>query len=583
MPDPTILLTDILDDVRDGKIQLPDFQREWVWDNDHVRELLTSICQAFPIGAIMALEAGGDMKFKSRLLAGVPSGTNSTPSAFLLDGQQRLTTLYQALHHSGPVITRDRRGKRIKRWYYIKMLEAIKDTPEWENVIVSVPEKDKKIVTSELEYEKHMMPTNCLLDAEDWGHGYQDYWENKDHPHENARTCSKQFKSIVRNKLTRYSLPVLWLKKETPKEAVCSVFEKVNTGGVPLNTSDLVTAMFAASDFSLRNDWRKRRKSLYPKYLTLENIGGEQFLQVVALLARSSCKKRDILNLRLDDYEECADRAEEGFVLAAKFLRQQFIFQKRDVPYNTQLVPLAAIYANLKDKLQSKNAIDKLERWFWSGIFSEAYGSAIETQFAQDLAEIGEYIRSGTEPQLVREASFTPERLVSLRTRNSAAYKGLYALQMKCGAADWRTGKPLSLATWDEENIDIHHIFPVAWCTSAERKHKISRQLYDSIINKTPIDAKTNRTIGRKAPSKYLKELRKENKNLDAVLRAHWLDPDLLRDNKFSKSFVERGQAMFDLINETIGKPKTDNRTIFQREVASVGDSDESEYIDDYE
>ena len=66
------------------------------------------------------------------------------------------------------------------------------------------------------------------------------------------------------------------------------------------------------------------------------------------------------------------------------------------------------------------------------------------------------------QPVLVGEANFIPERLLSLRTRNSAAYKGLYALQMKSGASDWRTGEQLAFATWHQENIDIHHIFPVA-------------------------------------------------------------------------------------------------------------------------
>ena len=88
--------------------------------------------------------------------------------------------------------------------------------------------------------------------------------------------------------------------------------------------------------------------------------------------------------------------------------------------------------------MRRPSASAKLERWFWSGIFGEAYGSAVETQYALDLTQVAEWIRGGPEPTLVREASFVPERLLSLRTRNSAAYKGLYALQMKSGAADWK-------------------------------------------------------------------------------------------------------------------------------------------------
>ena len=108
---------------------------------------------------------------------------------------------------------------------------------------------------------------------------------------------------------------------------------------------------------------------------------------------------------------------------------------------------LAALYVELGDQLAPAVARAKLERWFWSGIFGEVYGGAVETQYGLDLAQVVNWVRGGAEPTLVSEANFVPERLLSLRTRNSAAYKGLYALQMKSGAADWRTGDQLAFAT----------------------------------------------------------------------------------------------------------------------------------------
>ena len=245
-----------------------------------------------------------------------------------------------------------------------------------------------------------------------------------------------------------------------------------------------------------------------------------------------------------------ADRAEKGFIEAAKFLHSQYIFTKYDVPYNTQLVPLAALYVELGDQLAPAMARDKLERWFWSGIFGEVYGGSVETQYGLDLAQVANWVRGGAQPVMVSEASFVPERLLSLRTRNSAAYKGLYALQMKSGAVDWRTGDPLTLSTYHDQAIDIHHIFPVAWCQ--KREAPIPRSLYDSIINKTPIDASTNRIIGSAAPSRYLGRLEKDNPkdNLRSVLQRHWLDYDLLEGDQFAECFVARGEAMLNLIFE---------------------------------
>ena len=612
-----ILLGDLLNDVETGSIQLPDFQRGWVWDDDRIRGLLASISRGFPVGAVMMLESGKNFRFKCRAVEGVSDNgaIPKEPNHFLLDGQQRLTSLYQALRYAGPVTTHDSRGKRIKRRYYINMIKALDTNPssDREEAIVSVPENKKvtrdfgretvwDLSSDELEYKQHMMPTERLLDTMDWVLEYINHWKNESvkHPRDDAATILKEFNNKVLNNFTKYLLPVISLNKETPKEAVCTVFEKVNTGGVTLTTFELVTAMFAAENFSLRDDWNARREHLHAKYGVLQGIEGEQFLQSVALLATQQsrrqaislgktpeqapaigCKKRDLLNLCLNDYNDWADKVESGFIEAAKFLHRQFVFEKRDVPYNTQLVPLAAIYAELGNELKPANATERLERWYWSGIFSEAYGGGTETQFALDLAQVTEYVRSSTEPRLVTEAGFSPERLISLSTRNSAAYKGLYALQMKCGAADWLTGKPLSLAIWHTENIDIHHIFPVAWCSHAQRG--IERSLYNSVINKTPIDAWTNRIIGGHSPSHYLAKLDREIQNLDQVLQTHWLKPDLLRKDKFPESFVERGQAMFELINKAMGKQAVDGREAFRNALAAASlkdtfDEDVSDY-----
>ena len=601
-----VSLKDLLDNVDSGKIQLPDFQRGWVWDDDRIRGLLASISRGFPVGAIMTLEAGGEIRLKSRMIEGAEDKAGNWPDAFLLDGQQRLTSLYQSLRHADAVDTHDNRGRRIRRWYYINMLAAMDPTVDREDAIVSVPEDRKEtrnfgrevvldLSSRELEYENHMMPTERLLDNSlSWLFGYIGHWQGRDdeHPEGGGFGFFERFNQSVMSAFADYSLPVISLDKETPKEAVCTVFEKVNTGGVTLSMFELVTASFAAQDeeFSLREDWDARRKRLHSAHGSLQGIGGDQFLQVVALLATQkrrreaieegrppnripaiNCRKNDILGLEVSDYHEWADRVERGFVEAARFLHNQFIFTRYDVPYTTQLVPLASLFVELGHELEPAIARGKLERWFWSGIFGEAYGGAVETQYALDLPQVAAWVRGGTEPGLVREASFNPERLLSLRTRNSAAYKGLYALQMKSGAADWRTADPLAAATWHQENIDIHHIFPVAWCNNS--KPPIPPWLYNSIINKTPIDATTNRRIGGNAPSVYLRRLENDitKDTLYRVLEAHWLAPELLSADRFADCFVERGEAMLTLIGKAMGKPIGSGRETFLSALDSAG------------
>ena len=599
-----VLLKNLLDRVQEGKIQLPDFQRGWVWDDYRIKSLLASISRSFPVGAVMTLSSGSDIKFRTRPIEGVNGNITGAPDSFLLDGQQRLTSLYQALRHPCPVDTHDDRGQRIKRCYYIDMKAALDPSIDREDAIISVPENRKvtedfgrntvlDLSTPELEYERHMIPTEALMDGMDWGFRYAQFWQghNESHPEEDAFQFFNKFKQLVLDSFTDYQLPVIDLGKDTPKEAVCVVFEKVNTGGVTLSVFELATASFAADaeSFSLRDDWEVRKQRM-DSFGALHGIQGDQFLQAVALLKTQEerrqamskgtpsaqapgigCKKRDILDLELKDYQRWADEVESGFIDAAKFLRTQFVFGQRNVPYTTQLVPMAALYVELGNELNTGIAMSRLERWFWSGIFGEVYGGTTETQFSLDLAQVAEYVRDGTPPTLVTQANFIPERLLTLRTRNSAAYKGLYALQMKSGASDWITGKPLSIADLHNENIDIHHIFPKAWCQDA--KPAIPARIYDSVINKTPIDASTNKVIGRRAPSCYLPRLRQKMtpEKLDRVLEAHWLDPHTLERDNFAQSFVERGEAMLRLIGNAMGRDLGSGREVLENALMSAG------------
>ena len=136
-------------------------------------------------------------------------------------------------------------------------------------------------------------------------------------------------------------------------------------------------------------------------------------------------------------------------------------------------------------------------------------------------------------------------------------------------------------ATWHQESIDIHHIFPVAWCSKANPP--VPPRLYNSIINKTPIDAATNRKISGNAPSVYLRRLKNDisKEDLDGVLRSHWITPDLLAADRFTDCFVERGEAMLALIGRAMGKPVQSGREIFQRALGSAGMAQEVDEFDE--
>jgi hypothetical protein len=364
-------------------------------------------------------------------------------------------------------------------------------TPETdrEESIVSVPAERKlrdnfgrEVVadysTTELECLAEMFPLSKALDP-----GTIFSWQNtymktgNGDPNGRSARWLAFYKSALGN-FMQYKVPVIRLQKSTPKEAVCVVFEKVNTGGVALNVFELLTATFASDDFRLKDDWAKHKARLDQRPV-LQSVESADFLQAISLLTtyerRSaytsaggdtaqapgvSCKRKDILHLELADYKRWAGKVADAFVWAAQFLGQEHIYRAADVPYRTQLVPLAAIRVVLGNKADIHGNAQKLRNWYWCGVLGELYGGAIETRFARDLEQVIEWIEGGPRPGTVTEASFLAPRLLTLRTRNSAAYKGIYALLMRNGCMDWVLRERMDYAAFFEYAVDIHHVFP---------------------------------------------------------------------------------------------------------------------------
>lgn len=585
-------LQDLLTWAYGGKLQLPDFQRGWVWDDERIRSLLASVSVSFPIGAVMLLQTGGEhIRFKPRPLAGTDKRLrNVGPETLILDGQQRLTSLYQALMGETAVDTKDSKNKPIRRWYYIDMKKAVEAESDREDALISVPEDKQSrsfggevtldLATPEREYALDLFPVNQIFSSADWRQAYSEHW-NFDH--EKMRLFNLFEKDVIK-RFEQYHVPVIELKKETPKEAVCLVFERVNTGGVALTVFELLTASFAAEDFQLRDDWDAREKRLKQQHPVLRNLQNDDFLQAISLLVTHtrrraalyagttpdkapgiSCKRKDILKLEVADWNAWADRVEAGFVRAARFLYGQKIFKARDLPYRTQLVPLASIFVDLGRDGETEGARQKIARYYWCGVLGELYGGAIETRFARDLPEVVAMVRGEVvEPITIQESSFQANRLLTLRTRNSSAYKGLYALLMRDGGRDFRSGEPIEAQTFFDDKVDIHHIFPEKWC----KKACIDPGTYNSVINKTAISARTNRQIGGNAPSRYLPAVERaagiEASRLDDILESHCIIPELLRNDRFWEFYAARAEALLERIEVATGKSIAREKELFQ-------------------
>lgn len=589
--------------VHEGKIQLPDFQRKWKWDNDRIRGLLSSISLGHPVGVVMLLDVGEEVVFATERLSGSAADLGTKPERLLLDGQQRLTSLYQSLFSSNSVDTEDSRKKKLKVYYYMKIDESLDLAANREDAIIAVPEDrivredfGRTVVadysTMEKECAAGVFPLSKVFDSGhviEWLIEYLKCGQNQNEQRDKFSTFQKQ---VLQN-FTGYKVPTIVLTKETSRDAVCTVFEKVNTGGVPLNVFELLTATFAMSGFKLKDDWEDRCKKWKDRKV-LNNVDSVDFLQSVSLLATLdrrkswvgteaerpgvSCKKHDVLRLSLDDYKRWAESLTQSLVECAKFLSEQHVFVARDLPYRTQLVPLSVIKVLLGSKFDDRGVNEKVKQWYWCGVLGELYGGANETRFARDVEQVPDWITgNGSAPGTVETAIFGDKRLLTLKSRNSAAYKGIYALLMADGCRDWLENKKLDWAVFNEYKVDIHHIFPKKWCI----RNNIDNHRRESIVNKTALSRRTNQKIGGKSPKIYVPKIVEEaevsDTEFDALLGEHFVDPVALRTANFDEFFEARFQSICDLVSRAMGKEVIKNASDFDPSGFTDLDDDEEE------
>lgn len=566
-------LIDLMKAVDLGAAQLPDFQRGWVWDDGRIKALILSVIHNFPVGAAMFLGYGNEsIHFKHKPIEGSDADPNSEPKELILDGQQRLTSLYNALYSKKPVRTKTDKGKEIERYYYLNIDKALDPNADDEDIVISIPANRKvtsdfgrsidiDLSTRQHEFQEKMFPLNIILNASEeqgWQNEYYAYYR---YDPAVIRQFTELFSKIIMPTQT-YAMPVIALDKETPKEAVCQVFENVNTGGVSLTVFELVTAVFAMDDFPLRKDWEERREKYFSGDL-LNIVTATDFLTALTLLASFktggtvSCKKKDVLALQLPAYKKNADDLCKGFSVANKLLQEERIFSSRDLPYSTQLIPLAAICTVLMEgnRIYTTTTKQKVKQWYWCGVFGELYGSANETRYANDITQVIKWITEGGDlPKTVTDFFFNPTRLLSLQSRQSAAYKGMMALILKNHARDFISGAEMDFSTYLNEKIDIHHIFPKDYCIG----RRYDKAKWNSIVNKTPISANSNREIGGVAPSAYLGKLERKGSvqpsDLDGYVETHWIDHTMLRSDAFQDFMMDRARKLLRAIEAATGR-----------------------------
>jgi hypothetical protein len=525
----------LLKTIHEGQLALPDFQRDFVWDARATEALIESISAEFPAGSLLFMPYR-DKTFKPRAVQNAPELTGN-PAKLILDGQQRLTSLYQAFFGVG------------ESRYFIN-LQALIDGEDLEEAIFYRHHKRTgQFGTLQQQADRLVLPLGVIFGA----HGGFDAWLDEVM---DARTESgddrRELKTRIRGAYERhvktietYQFPVVELGLTTPLEAVCSIFETLNKTGVKLTVFELLAARFYAQDLNLRELWESTLRDF--RLVDDFHVDPYYILQSVALRKSGSTKRGDVLRLDRNDIEEHWQRVCHGYEESLRMLRDECgVLTPKWMPYQYLLVAMGACWNEavaVPGPAAGANR-QRLQRWFWCSSFSQTYEAAANSQAARDFAELRRWTEGGEAPQTVRDFSFDPNRLLDITPRQQSIYRAGMALILRNGALDFHRGRVLTAGAIAADDVDDHHVFPQAHL----RDEGVAGAIVDSVVNRTMIDAVTNRRIGRRAPSDYLAEMDRDFTAagspdlLAQILESHLLPGESdspLRSDDFP-GFVER-------------------------------------------
>lgn len=511
-------LVGLVEQAYEGKICLPNFQRDFVWTREEVADLIRSIVRGYFIGSLLLLRCDpNNPPFAPVVLRGARQPDEvPRPSHLILDGQQRLSSLIYAL--TAPNLSL--KDSSQQRWFFLN-LDALLAEPDSDEIVFDRARRELRgLDTAEQQYAQRMLPCTALLTQRGfyaWRDGFEDWLRSTD-PGRLA-----QYRSEWRDGWTAavtafqtFQAPLVELPSvdESDSESigrVCAIFEKLNSTGVELSVYDLLTARLYRSGIRLHELWAEAcaahpRLHAWSKGKADEHKFGVLVLRTLALLRGLDPKPRILIDLDpknfAEDWRRAASAMERALQLITHVGPDGFgVFDEKWLPGFGLLPILAALRSEIESRGLGQKEREDLRHWYWCNVFMERYSSAVESKSRKDYLEMTRHWFDGyPEPEVFHEAQnwigAPGFRIRGSASYASAVYSGVFCLLALHNARDWRRGEDIRL-----QELHDHHIFPQAYL----RRHDVVKRVdVNSIANRTLISNETNARIKDKAPAEYL-------------------------------------------------------------------------------
>lgn len=500
LPEPqTRTFSSLVSEIDKGQIKIPQFQRDFVWSIQKSASIIDSIIKGYPIGTFIF------WRTKERLRSIRNIGGQTLPELgegesidFVLDGQQRLTSIYACL--KGLSIQRDGENR----------------TDDFSKIYIDLSSKDNeqivKIDVSEIDENKIISVLDLLVGDFTVLAAYPNQY------HERLK--------LYKTRIESYQYSIIQIK-DVPIDIATEIFTRINVGGKPLSLFEVMVAKTfdQPKNFDLLEKYEELIERLRP--LNYETISDATVLQTVALILKNECKRQSILLLSKEEFIETWPKAVDAIERTVEYFRNYYrIPVSQLLPYSALIAPFAFFFYHHKDKpIGDKQKY--LEDFFWRCALSGRYSSAVESKLAQDIKRI-EKIVAGIQPTYEWGIDTSPEFIFKNGwfSASRSYVKAILCLYAYHEPKSFVDGSIVNISNYwlkQANSKNYHHFFPKAYL----KKHNWEDFHINHVLNITIVDDFLNkREISAKKPSLYMKKFSETNKAIGSTMATH-LIPDL--------------------------------------------------------
>lgn len=530
----------IFSELENGNMRIPRFQRAYVWERSKIVKLLNSIYCQYPIGSFFLWDTDQAMEGLCRDLS--EFGFQKTPEAnkfsFILDGQQRITSLYVTLKGC--------------------VLKGV----DYKTICFNLDKKTFKVPN--LKTEPNNIPVWKIYDDKEQGE-LQDKYYMEGCP-EYARTIRD-----CHNRLMDY--PVSIIKSMNMQlDEVVEIFKRINQGGKRLTLFDLVHASVWSDDFDLREKIKQFNGE--PAITIFGEIDDEIFTQSLALNIDNDCTNRHQLSLKDKECMDVWERTTECLRLAIDYVKQLGVQKYEIIPYPAQLPIIQYYYYKSNSKTIDATTKQKINEWFWTSSFAQRYSSSTLTKMNEDALWIKRIVNGeGESRRFTIKLNVNDLQKIQMNTR-SVIKNAILCLMAKNSPVDFDNGDPVTL---DKTNAsrsnskENHHFFPY----SLQKIFDVENMEINSVLNFAFITKRLNLEISNKYPSKYLRDYLAKNDSILIHLQSHFISEEALNcalQDDFLGFINQRGETILNKINAVC---VTNEESIITADEDDIVDDDE--------